>query len=48
MKPEVKQDKKQKILTGLEIAHKKMLEFKRQKQTPLVIMQEGKIVKVKP
>lgn len=48
MKPEIKQDKKQKILEGLEISRKKMLEFKKQKQTPVVIMRDGKIVKIKP
>ena len=48
MKPEIKQDTKQKILLGLELAYKKMLEFKKQKQTPIVIMRDGKIVKVQP
>jgi hypothetical protein len=48
MKPEIKQDRKQKILLGLELAYKKMLEFKKQKQTPIVIMRDGKIVKVQP
>lgn len=39
---------KEKILTGLEKAYRKMLEFKKQKGTPLVVMREGKIVRIKP
>ncbi len=44
-----KESKKlQKILTGLELAYERMLEFKKQKKTELVIAQNGKIVKIKP
>jgi len=37
-----------KILSGLEKAYEKLIEFKKQKNSKLVIMQNGKIVKVKP
>ncbi|GMV76904.1 MAG: hypothetical protein AMXMBFR79_00400 [Chitinophagaceae bacterium] len=37
-----------KILSGLEKAYEKLIEFKKQKNSKLVIMQDGKIVKVKP
>ena len=37
-----------KILLGLEKAYEKLIEFKKQKNTELVIMKDGKIVKVKP
>lgn len=37
-----------KILAGLEIAYARMLEFKRQKNSEVVIMREGKIIRIKP
>ena len=37
-----------KILLGLEKVYEKLIEFKKQKNTELVIMQDDKIVKVKP
>ena len=39
---------KNKILSGLEKAYLKLLEFKKQKNTELVVMKDGKIVKIKP
>ena len=39
---------KNKILRGLEKAYEKLIEFKRQKNTELVIMKDGKVIKVKP
>lgn len=38
----------EKIERGLELAYKKLIEFKKQKNSVLVIMKDGKIVKVKP
>lgn len=38
----------EKIVTGLEIAYQKLLEFKKQKKTDLVILQDDKIVRIKP
>lgn len=37
-----------KILTGLERSYEKLLEFKKQKKTDLVIMKDNKIVRIKP
>ncbi len=35
-----------KIMKGLEISFQKLLEFKKQKNSPLVVMRNGKIVKI--
>ena len=48
MKQESKIDRRNKILRGLEIAYKKMLEFKKQKKSELVILRDEKIVRIKP
>jgi len=37
-----------KILLGLEKVYEKLIEFKKQKNTELVILQDNKIVKIKP
>ena len=37
-----------KILIGLEKVYKKLIEFKKQKNTELVVMKDNKIVKIKP
>ena len=37
-----------KILVGLEKVYLKLIEFKKQKNTELVIMQNDRVVKVKP
>lgn len=39
---------KNKILLGLEKTYEKLIEFKRQKKSVLVVIKNGKIVKVKP
>lgn len=39
---------KRKILLGLEKAYERLLEFKKQKNSELVVMQGDKIVKIKP
>ena len=41
-------EKRKKLIKGLEIAYKKMLEFKRMKNTELIIMKGNKIVRLKP
>ncbi len=38
----------EKILKGLEKVYDKLIEFKKQKNSKLVVMQEGEIVKIKP
>lgn len=37
-----------KILVGLEKVYDKLIEFKKQKNSELVILKDGKIVKIKP
>lgn len=37
-----------KIISGLDKAYEKLIEYKKQKNTELVIMQDNKIVKIKP
>lgn len=39
---------REKIVKGLEKVYKKLIEFKKEKNSELVIMKEGKIVKIKP
>jgi len=36
-----------KILLGLEKAYEKMIDFKKQKQTDLIILQDKKVVRIK-
>lgn len=39
---------KEKILKGLEKVYEKMVEFKKEKNTEIVVMRGNKIVKIKP
>jgi hypothetical protein len=39
---------KDKILIGLEKVYERLIEFKKQKNTELVVIKENKIVKIKP
>jgi hypothetical protein len=48
MKTQNKQERRQKILMGLEASYKKMLEFKKQKNSLVVILRDGKIFHIKP
>jgi hypothetical protein len=41
-------EQRNKILTGLEKAYEKLIEFKKLKKTELVVMRDNKIVKIKP
>jgi hypothetical protein len=45
---EIQAEEKNKILKGLEKVYEKLIEFKKQKNTELVVMQGNKIVKIKP
>jgi hypothetical protein len=45
---EYNKEQKKKIIEGLAIAYEKMLEFKRYKNSYLVVCREGKIVWLKP
>ncbi len=39
---------KEKIVKGLEVVYERLIKFKKEKNSELVIMQEGKIVKIIP
>jgi hypothetical protein len=41
-------EEKNKILKGLEKVYEKLLEFKKMKNSELVILRDNKIVKIKP
>jgi hypothetical protein len=41
-------DEKEKILKGLEKTYEKLLEFKKSKNSVLVVMRDNKIIKIKP
>ena len=41
-------ERQDKIVVGLKIAYVRMLEFKRQKNSEVVVMREGRIVRLKP
>ncbi len=38
----------EKIITGIKQVRKKLIEFKKQKNSEIVIMEKGRIVKIKP
>ena len=48
MNQEKQPELREQILAGLEIAYARMLEFKRQKNREVVMMREGKIVRINP
>ncbi len=48
MTTEAKIEQRNKILKGLEIAYQKMIEFKRQKNSVIVVIRDNKIVRLKP
>jgi hypothetical protein len=39
---------REKIVKGLEIVYERLIIFKREKNSELVVMKNGKIVKIKP
>jgi hypothetical protein len=45
---EIQNEEKRKILEGLEKVYEKLIEFKKSKNSELVILQDNKIVRVKP
>ncbi|WP_193415819.1 hypothetical protein [Hymenobacter coccineus] len=48
MKTEPAIERRDKILAGLKIAYARMLEFKRQKNSVVVIARDGKVIRLKP
>jgi hypothetical protein len=47
MKKEEKIDRINKIMEGLKKAYEKMLEFKKEKKSDLVVIKDNKIVRIK-
>jgi hypothetical protein len=45
---EIQIEEKNKILKGLEIVYTKLLEYKKSKNSELVVLRDNKIVKIKP
>ena len=45
---EIQIEEKNKILKGLEKVYEKLLEFKKMKNSELVVLRDNKIVKIKP
>ncbi len=45
---EIYEVEKEKILKGLKLAYQRLLEFKKSKNSVLVVMRDNKIVKIKP
>jgi len=41
-------EERDKIVKGLEETYKKLVEFKKQKNSPMIVIREGKIVAVDP
>ena len=48
MTTENKIERREKILKGLEKAYEKMIEFKKEKKSKIVVIREDKIVKLNP
>jgi hypothetical protein len=48
MTTEAKIERRNKIIYGLEKAYEKMLEFKKLKNSEIVIIRENKIIRIKP
>lgn len=42
------QEERKKIILGLELAYRRMIEFKKSKKTPLVVTRNGHIVEINP
>ncbi|UZO81020.1 hypothetical protein NBT05_00725 [Aquimarina sp. ERC-38] len=41
-------EQRKKIIKGLELAYQKLIEFKKSKNSPLVISKDGKVIKLDP
>lgn len=41
-------DNSDKIIEGLERAYKKLIEFKKYKKTPIIVLKDGKVVEINP
>ena len=47
MNQEEQLERQEKIIVGVKIAYERMLKFKRQKDSEVVVMRDGKIVRLK-
>lgn len=47
MTPEAKIERRNKILKGLEKAYERMIDFKKEHKSELVVIRDNKIVKIK-
>jgi hypothetical protein len=47
-KSEILNEERIKILEGLKLSYKKLLEFKKMKKSDLVVLRDNKIVRIKP
>jgi len=45
---EIQTEEKNKILKGLELVYERLLEFKKSKNSELVVLRDNKIVRIKP
>ena len=48
MTPEQQLERQDRIMAGLKIAYARMLEFKRYKKSEVVVVRDGKVVRIKP
>ncbi len=48
MNREEQLERQEKIMAGLKIAYERMLEFKRQKNSVVVVARDGKIIRIMP
>jgi hypothetical protein len=48
MNPEKQTELRDKLMAGLETAYARMLEFKRQKNSEVVVVRDGKVVRIRP
>lgn len=48
MKQNERNEEREKILKGLELTYERLIAFKKKMNTELVIMKDGKIVKINP
>lgn len=45
---EKQKELQEKILAGLDLAYERLIKFKKEKNSELVVIRDGKIVKIKP
>jgi hypothetical protein len=48
MTPEQQLERQDKIMAGLKIAYARMLEFKRQKNSEVIVVRDEKVMRIKP